>query len=1247
MAAAVTEPLSPTELEGRWNSFFDDAALKKRIAQAVQKYPEVRSLEVEFHEIDAKDSTLADNLLQYPEPALLAGEKVLGEALPQAMAASGPIRLRIAGLPPSSRVIIHLLRETHLNRFLSVEGIVRRMTEVRPQMKEAVFECVACGGRTSVPQDEMSQTIKEATRCTSCEKPLGKTRFVLLPEVSKYIDSQKLDVQENPETLKGGSHPEGVTVILTEDLTGHLIPGDRLKVSGTLRSLPKLMGNKAGGKNAVFDIALFANHVEKEALEYAELEITDEDKTAIEDLRGVEGVFDRFVDSLAPSIQGMRVEKEAIALQLFGGVPKVQPDGIHIRGDIHILLIGDPGTGKSQLLRYVAEKIAPRGIYTSGKGATAAGLTAAAVKDDFGGGRWTLEAGAMVLADRGMLMVDELDKMTTNDRSSMHEALEQQSYHSSTEIMAFNGEKRQIGTLVDSLFSSHPEMVIQGKDCEILPLDGFDPIQVLTTDLGELYGVRVDRVSRHAAPPEFLRLTYGNGRIITVTPEHPVFVWRGGEFEPIPARSVKPGDLAPGVRWYPRGLNEAVLRAPAPSIGRKNLSFPSKIDERLARLLGYVVSEGHIYFAQRNRMAEVMVANTDPTIIEDVRSIFSELFSMEPYIQVQDPASRARARLKLYQVRAIGMGIFEYFRENFPELLKHANEKRVPGTIFHADEECRIQFVLGAFRGDGFYDSERFGLTTSSPGLARDYADLLLSLGIYSYITRSEYEHGDELKKGIAHKVVVSGSQSQRRFYDLVARDDPRAAKILEFVKRSESAPKDEDRLPTHFILRIRKLLQQFRMDDGYFYISSNSGGSSHRIKIQAYVSKLAEHVEHLSGLNTEKLTPRDFRKAFGISLESIAERTEHSVAWVCLHDTSMSSPQSRSIRDSISTLASEKLAHARREIGEIDRWLKSPVRFVRIRKVETVPNAGEEWVYDVTVEPTHAFISDGLMLHNTVSVSKAGITASLKARCPVLAAANPKFGRFDENHERFEDIDLPPTLLSRFDVIFAIQDKASPEKDRSLAGAILAKHAEAEHAEAARSRGSSGKDQEAPPGRSQLFPPDFMRKYIAYARKNVFPVMDDSANKALLDFFVNMRKPAEGGKKPVPITLRQVEGLVRLTEASAKARLSPVATKGDAERAIRIVESFLKSVATTEGGVDIDTITVGVTSFMRGTINTLRGIMADLQQRNPKGFTVVDLVDEARKQNITEERVMKALENLKRLAEVYEPRTGTLLLMK
>jgi replicative DNA helicase Mcm len=162
----------------------------------------------------------------------------------------------------------------------------------------------------------------------------------------------------------------------------------------------------------------------KEADAY-EMEISPEEQEQIDALGKNPDAIELIRDSISPTIFGLEFEKEALALQLFGGITKIMPDNTRIRGDIHILLVGDPGTAKSQLLRHMSE-VTPRGIYASGKSATSAGLTAAAVKDDFGEGRWTLEAGALVLADKGLACVDELDKMTKEDRSSMHEAMEQQ-----------------------------------------------------------------------------------------------------------------------------------------------------------------------------------------------------------------------------------------------------------------------------------------------------------------------------------------------------------------------------------------------------------------------------------------------------------------------------------------------------------------------------------------------------------------------------------------------------------------------------------------------------------------------------------------------------------------------------------------------------------------------------------------------------------------------------------------------------
>jgi replicative DNA helicase Mcm len=181
-----------------------------------------------------------------------------------------------------------------------------------------------------------------------------------------------------------------------------------------------------GEKSTVFDIFLECNSIEIAEKEFEEVEIDEKAEDEIRKLSTDPMIYRMITHSIAPTIYGSEDVKQAIALQLFGGIAKEMPDGSRLRGDIHVLLIGDPGIAKSQLLRYVV-KLSPRAIYTSGQSSTAAGLTATAVKDEFGEGRWTLEAGALVLADMGVAAVDEMDKMEKGDRSALHEAMEQQS----------------------------------------------------------------------------------------------------------------------------------------------------------------------------------------------------------------------------------------------------------------------------------------------------------------------------------------------------------------------------------------------------------------------------------------------------------------------------------------------------------------------------------------------------------------------------------------------------------------------------------------------------------------------------------------------------------------------------------------------------------------------------------------------------------------------------------------------------
>jgi replicative DNA helicase Mcm len=705
MAAVKRTLPAPPELQSHWASVLEESGHRPEVLALSDRFPEQRSLVVPFSEIDSADTSLADLVLERPEELLDAGQRAMRELLPVADTGADGLRLRIVGLPSTARRPIREIREADLNRLIALDGIVRRVTEVRPQIRDAVFQCVACRTEFHEPQDEASMVFREPLECPEsqggCGKPQGRTRFRLLPEKSSYVDAQRIEIQENPEALKHGAHPQGLAVMLTEDLTGRVLPGNRVIVNGVLKSFQRASASRGGVvRNTTFDLLVLGNSVEWKQVEYDEIDISPEEERLFASFQGDPTIVDKIVMSLAPTIKGMEEEKEAIALQLFGGVEKRHPDGVRVRGDIHMLIVGDPGTAKSQLLRYIAE-VAPRGIYTSGKGATAAGLTAAAVKDDFAGGRWVLEAGMLVLADGGMAVIDELDKMSPDDRSAMHEALEQQ-----------------------------------------------------------------------------------------------------------------------------------------------------------------------------------------------------------------------------------------------------------------------------------------------------------------------------------------------------------------------------------------------------------------------------------------------------------------------------------------------------------------------------------------------------------TVSIAKAGITSTLNARCPVLAAANPKWGRFDTEKGVAEQIDLPPTLLSRFDVIFSIKDRPNQERDRRLAIGILASHREGEARVYAPETMTSSTG--AP------FPPELLKKYIAYAKRTIRPVLSEPALAVLTDYYVSVRAQGEAPDAPVPITARQLEALVRLSEAAAKARLSSEVGVEDAQRAVHIMQNFLKRVAMTEGGkLDVDLVQSGVSHSQRERLDIVMRVMRELQDAGGGTFTFEDYLAGAGKAGVESHRAEALLQTLRNQGEIIESRPNRLQLVR
>lgn len=370
---------------------------------------------VNFDELAAFNVEVAENLINRPEEAIQLLEVCL-EELPWA---PNNARVRLTSISRGQSIFIADIRSKFLGKMIEIEGVVRQASEVRPLVTNAKFECPSCGTIISVLQIE--KTFREPSRC-SCGRRGG------FKEVAKdMIDAQVLTIEECSDNLHGGEHPKRMTIFLKEDLVSRKMekrttPGSRIKIIGILQEV--IITTRAGGKSTRCDLAIEANNVIPVDENFDDILISEEDEKQIRELSIHPQLLEKITESVAPSVCGHLNIKKALALQLFGGVPKHRRDKTRIRGDIHVLLVGDPGVAKSVMLEFVS-KMAPKSRYVSGKSASGVGITAAAVKDEILKG-WTLEAGAMVLANKGIVCVDEFDKMGDEDRSSMHQAMEQQ-----------------------------------------------------------------------------------------------------------------------------------------------------------------------------------------------------------------------------------------------------------------------------------------------------------------------------------------------------------------------------------------------------------------------------------------------------------------------------------------------------------------------------------------------------------------------------------------------------------------------------------------------------------------------------------------------------------------------------------------------------------------------------------------------------------------------------------------------------
>ena len=368
---------------------------------------------INFSELSKYDPDLATGLLDSPEETIKAIEKAVEQFDFEGFT---NFRVRFYNLPRSQHVMIRDIRSDHINTFCIIEGMIRQKSDVLSQTTSSRFECSSCGNILNILQ--LDDVYKEPNRCNCGHK--GK--FTILDEC--LVDVQHLSIEE--DNLEGSDHPRRIGVILMDDLCSpinekQLPPGSKVEITGIVKKTPIILKK---GKSTKFDLFIEVSFIKSIESNFYDVNITEEEKQEIFKIAEDSDGYKKLINSIIPSIYGHEKIKEALLLQMLGGVRKHQKGGIISRGDTHILIVGDPGVGKSAILKRISQ-IAPKGRYVSGKGSSGIGLTAAVVKDEFTNG-FALEAGAMALSNNGVVCIDELDKMNPVDRSSLHEGMENQ-----------------------------------------------------------------------------------------------------------------------------------------------------------------------------------------------------------------------------------------------------------------------------------------------------------------------------------------------------------------------------------------------------------------------------------------------------------------------------------------------------------------------------------------------------------------------------------------------------------------------------------------------------------------------------------------------------------------------------------------------------------------------------------------------------------------------------------------------------
>jgi len=1093
-----------------------------------------------FQDLAMFDIQLAEELLEKPEDTIKAAEYAISKF--DLGVDDFKMFVRFADLPESSHLQIRHVRSKHIEKLFQFQGIVRQKSDVRPQVTNARFECPSCGNIISILQ--VDTKFREPSGC-SCGR---KGKFHLVSK--ELVDAQKIVLEEAPEGLDGGEQPKRINVFLKNDLVSPMSdkktnPGSKITVVGTLKEVPIVLAT--GGKSTRFDLMFEANYVEPVQEEFETLVISDEQKEEIMSISKDPQVYEKLISSIAPSIYGHERIKEALLLQLFGGESKLQDDGVRRRGDIHVLLIGDPGSGKC-----------------------ASGNT------------------------KILLKTGEIK--TLKEMSENKTFLEEYSSLKETGICSLN----------------------------------FD---------GKIYSGEANKIWKRKNSKKLILIKLRSGKKLTITKEHPLFCSSSGLIVAKSAKDFKVGEHIASPREiciFGETQFLSSFKSKKYSNNSKKYKYPVILDKNLARLLGYLCGDGHLKYTRTSGC--LSITNEEKNILKDAKKIFLHNFNVRMSV-------RKKKNSNTEEIYTFSKSLLDYFSVFFSEILCKSNKKDLPQRIQKSPDVILSEFIKALFDCDAHVNvkKKQIEYTTTSRELAENIQISLLRFGIVAFLKIKEKHatNTKEKRKIKAYELIFSG-EFLRNYAGKIGFTSTHKEKALtSILKRKMNTNVDIVPNTKYLLLNIRK---EFKLTQNEMGIPRGTYAhyeQENRLPSTQSLKKIVSHLifnKHVSD-NVVKLYKLAHSDVFWdeiISIDEISSKEEYVydlevknthnyvANGVIIHNSqllkrlSIVAPKARFVSGKGASGAGLTASVVRDEF--LRGWALEAGALVLANKGLVCIDELDK----MSKEDTSAMHE--ALEQQQVSISKANIQATLRSETTVLAAANPKFGRFDPYEILVKQIELPSTLINRFDLIFPVKDLPDKEKDEKLASFVLKLH--------------KGSDIIVPD-----YATDLIKRYVAYAKQNIHPKLTEPALNEIKRYFVSMRNSGSSEDKvqTIPISARQLEGLVRLSEASAKTRLSNSVTKKDAQKAIDLMHHCLTLIGldTETGKFDIDRIATGITASQRGNIHKLKEIINELENAVGKQIPVEDIIREAEIRNIPEETTNEVLEKLKRGGDLFMPKHG------